>query len=124
MFVSPKLPVGPSQAIAAVFEEHQPSPTRRRADPASTAFAYDSFGAPGNVVADQRIDDPGCARSASPTMSASTSRRPITKEGRVRFEVRMAGGQLALPRDKPGLGLLMSADLRARRHGQAVARRH
>ena len=31
------------------------------------------------------------------------------EQGRVRFEVRMAGGMIALPRDKPGLGLLMTA---------------
>ncbi|MDQ3140431.1 MAG: insulinase family protein, partial [Pseudomonadota bacterium] len=108
VFVSSKLPVGTPQQLAASFLKSTTVPTPARADSGVTAFAYDSFGTPGTVVADQRI-----AAGVRTIRFANNVRLNLKKtdfeQGRVRFEVRLAGGQLALPLDKPGLGLLMSA---------------
>ena len=48
VFVSAKQPVGPAQAVAAVFAKSAAVATPARADTGATAFAYDSFGKPGH----------------------------------------------------------------------------
>jgi zinc protease len=107
VFVSAKEPVGPTQQIAALFAKSKAVPTPAPADQSATAFAYENFGKPGTVVSDRTI-----TAGVRTIQFANNVRLNLKKtdfeQGKVRFEVRMAGGQIALPMDKPGLSLLMS----------------
>ncbi len=78
------------------------------ADDADKAFAYDSFGPPGKVVADNRIDDLGIRMVRFANNVRLNIKKTDFEAGRVRFVVRMAGGQLSLPTDKPGLAIMLS----------------
>jgi zinc protease len=107
VFVSAKEPIGPPQQIAAISAKSKAVPTPAPADQSATAFAYDNFGNPGTVVSDRTI-----TAGVRTIQFANNVRLNLKKtdfeQGKVRFEVRMAGGQIALPMDKPGLSLLMS----------------
>ncbi|MBA3668021.1 MAG: insulinase family protein [Sphingomonas sp.] len=72
------------------------------------AFAYDNFGATGKVVEDKRIDDLGIRTVRFANNVRLNIKKTDFEAGRVRFVVRMAGGQLALPQDKPGLNAMLS----------------
>ncbi|MDQ3074223.1 MAG: insulinase family protein [Pseudomonadota bacterium] len=109
VFVSAKQPVGTPQQLASVFSRSAAAPVPPRADSGVTAFAYDHFGAAGTVVADQRIAAAGVRTIRFANNVRLNLKKTDFEQGRVRFEVRLAGGQLALPIDQPGLGLLMSA---------------
>ena len=82
--------------------------TPARADQSATAFAYDSFGKPGTVVADSTIPAAGVRTIRFANNVRLNLKKTDFEQGKVRFEVRLAGGQLALPLDKPGLNLMMS----------------
>ena len=109
VFVSAKETVGTPQALAAVFAKSAATATPARADTGATAFAYDSFGKPGTVVSDQRIAAAGVRTIRFANNVRLSLKKTDFEQGRVRVEARMAGGQLALPLDKPGLGLLINA---------------
>ncbi len=108
VFVSAKQPVGTPQQLAVAFAKSAATATPARADAGVTAFAYDSFGKAGTVVADQRIAAAGVRTIRFANNVRLNLKKTDFEQGKVRFEVRMAGGELALPLDKPGLGLLMS----------------
>jgi zinc protease len=108
VFVSAKQPVGSAQQLAAAFAKSSAAPTPARADTGLTAFAYDSFGKPGTIVSDTVIAAAGVRTITFANNVRLNLKRTDFEQGKVRFEVRMLGGQLALPADKPGLNLLMS----------------
>ena len=108
VFVSAKAPVGTPQQIAAVFAKSTAVATPARADQGATAFAYDSFGKPGMVVSDRTIAAAGVRTIRFANNVRLNLKKTDFEQGKVRFEVRLAGGQIALPLDKPGLNLLMS----------------
>jgi len=108
VFVSAKEPVGPPQQIAAVFAKSKAVPVPAQADQSATAFAYDSFGKPGTVVADQMIASAGVRTIKFANNVRLNLKKTDFEQGKIRFEVRMAGGQIALPLNKPGLNLLMT----------------
>ena len=108
VFVSAKQPVGTPQQLSAAFAKSAAVATPARADTGATAFAYDSFGKAGTIVSDQRIAAAGVRTIRFANNVRLNMKKTDFEQGRVRFEARMAGGLLALPLDKPGLGLLMS----------------
>ena len=109
VFVSAKSPIGTPQQIATAFAKSAKVATPARADQGATAFAYDRFGKPGAVVSDQTIAAAGVRTIRFANNVRLNLKKTDFEQGKVRFEVRMAGGLLALPLDKPGLGLLISA---------------
>ena len=109
VFVSAKAPVGTPQQLATVFAKSAAVATPARADTGAKAFAYDSFGKPGTVVSDQTIAAAGVRTIRFANNVRLNLKKTDFEQGKVRFEVRMAGGQLALPLDKPGLGLLLTS---------------
>ena len=78
------------------------------ADDAALAFAYDSFGPAGRVVEDKRIDDLGIRTIRFANNVRLNIKKTDFEAGRVRFTARLAGGQLALPKDQPGLSAMLS----------------
>ena len=109
VFVTGKQAIGTAPQIAAAFAASTKVATPARLDTGAKAFAYDRFGTTGTVVSDQRIADAGVRTIRFSNNVRLNLKKTDFEQGKVRFEVRMAGGQLALPRDKPGLDLMMSA---------------
>ena len=109
VFVSAKAPVGTAQQLAAVFAKSAAVATPARADSGAKAFAYDRFGTPGTIVSDKTIAAAGVRTIRFANNVRLNLKKTDFEQGKVRFEARMAGGQLALPLDKPGLALLISA---------------
>ena len=79
-----------------------------QADHAALAFAYDSFGPAGKVVEDKRIDDLGIRTVRFANNVRLNIKKTDFEAGKVRFTARLAGGQLALPKDQPGLNAMLS----------------
>ena len=59
-------------------------------------------------IEDRRIEDLGIRTIRFANNVRLNIKKTDFEKGRVRFTVRMAGGQLALPQDKPGLAAMMS----------------
>ena len=108
VFVSAKQPVGSPQQLAAIYRQSAAVPTPARVETGATAFAYDSFGPAGKIVADSVISAAGVRTIRFANNVRLNLKKTAFEQGKVRFEARMAGGQLALPKDQPGLGLLMT----------------
>lgn len=108
VFVAAKQPVGTAQELATVFAKSAAVATPARADTGIQKFAYDSFGTPGTVVSDQRIAAAGVRTIRFANNVRLNIKKTDFEQDKIRFEVRMAGGQLALPLDKPGLALMMT----------------
>ena len=95
-------------ALTAAFAASAKVAVAKPDEESALAFAYDSFGAPGKVVEDKRIDDLGIRTVRFANNVRLNIKKTDFEAGRVRFSVRMAGGQLALPKDKPGLNAMLS----------------
>ena len=95
-------------ALNAAYAASTKIAVAKPADEAALAFAYDSFGAPGRVVEDKRIDDLGIRTVRFANNVRLNIKKTDFEAGRVQYSVRMAGGSLALPQDKPGLGAMLS----------------
>ena len=76
---------------------------------AAVAFAYNNFGPAGKVVEDKTIADLGIRTIRFANNVRLNIKRTDFEAGRVSYTMRMAGGALALPRERPGLAMLISA---------------
>lgn len=99
------------KTILAAFAESRAAPVTAYAGDAAGSFAYTDFGAPGRVVADTRIRDLGIRTLRFANNVRLSLKRTSFEQDRVRMSVRIGGGGLELPRDKPGLGLFMASAL-------------
>jgi zinc protease len=95
-------------ALAAAWAASTKVAVAKPAEENALAFAYDSFGTPGRVVEDKRIDDLGIRTVRFANNVRLNIKKTDFEAGKVQFAVRMAGGQLALPQDKPGLNAMLS----------------
>jgi len=95
--------------IASAFTDSRKVAVAAPVARAAVAFAYDNFGQPGRIVEDRRIADLGIRTIRFANNVRLNIKRTDFEVGRVSFVTRLAGGQLALPRDKPGLGMMVSA---------------
>ena len=105
--VSTKQPID-NAALASAYAGSAKVAVTKTAEEATTAFAYDSFGTPGKVVEDKIIPDLGIRTIRFANNVRLNIKKTDFEAGRVRYSVRMAGGQLALPKDKPGLNAMLS----------------
>jgi zinc protease len=99
----------PTAALASAFEASRAVAVAAPAQAAATAFAYDSFGTSGKVVDDQTIADLGVRTVRFANNVRLNVKKTDFETGKVRFVVRMGDGVLDLPKDKPGLNVLMSS---------------
>ena len=106
--VSGKQPVA-TEALAAAYADSRKIAVAAPKAQAAVAFAYDNFGPAGRVVEDKRIADLGIRTIRFANNVRLNIKRTDFEAGRVGYTMRMAGGGLALPRDRPGLGMLISA---------------
>ena len=105
--VSDKQPIQ-TAALAAEYSTSVKTAVAKPSEVANLAFGYDSFGTPGKVVEDKRIDDLGIRTIRFANNVRLNIKKTDFEAGKVRFNIRMAGGQLALPQDKPGLAAMLS----------------
>ena len=98
-----------STAVRTAYATSSKLAVAKPIDDAALAFAYENFGEPGNVVEDKRIEDLDIRAVRFANNVRLNIKKTDFEAGRVRFTVRMAGGQLALPADKPGLGVMLSS---------------
>ena len=106
--VSSKQDVSPTE-VAAVLSESRKLALKPWKDSASSTFAYDRFGAPGTVAEDRKIVDLDLRTIRFANNVRLNLKKTDFEAGRVRFLVRMGNGQLDLPLDKPGLGIMLAS---------------
>ncbi len=82
-------------------------------DTKAASFAYTDFGKAGTVVEDKRIVDLGIRRIRFSNGVRLNLRKTDFEAGRLRYNLRFGSGILALPRDKPGLGLFLNSSVAA-----------
>jgi zinc protease len=93
-------------AIRAVYERSLATPVAAPAAIADQAFAYTDFGPAGRVVERREIEDLGITLLTFANGVRLNLKPTDFEAGRIRVSVRIGGGQLTEPRDRPGLGFL------------------
>jgi zinc protease len=105
--VSSKEPLTNNQ-LAAAFEASRKVAVAAPPQATAQAFAYESFGQPGTIAEDKRIADLGVRTIRFANNVRLNIKKTDFEAGRVRFHVRMGNGQLDLPLDKPGMGVMLA----------------
>lgn len=108
VFVTDKKEV-PETEVAAAMEASRQVAVATPTDKGDLQFAYGDFGTPGTVVADRRIADLGIRTIRFANNVRLNIKKTDFEKDTVRYSVRVAGGMLALPEDKPGLGLMINS---------------
>ncbi|WP_187335718.1 M16 family metallopeptidase [Novosphingopyxis iocasae] len=108
--VTSKKPLTQSeQAVLDVYQSAQRAELTPPDDKAAAAFAYDDWGTPGKVVSDTLIEDLGIRQVRFANNVLLNFKKTDFEQNRVRYSVRVAGGQLAFPADEAGLGTFVSS---------------
>ncbi|MBA3849242.1 MAG: peptidase M16 [Opitutus sp.] len=98
----------PEPQITAAYEASRALAVQPPAKIEEAAFAYTDFGAPGRVGQQRKVDDLG-ATLIEFANGVRLNLKPTDFEaGRVRVNVRVGGGRLTEPADKPALAFLTS----------------
>ena len=98
----------PVATIASAFDSSRKVAVKAPSDAAATAFAYNSFGKAGTVAEDKTIADLGVRTVRFANNVRLNIKKTDFEAGKVRFLVRLGEGVLDLPRDQPGLNVMMS----------------
>ncbi len=107
--VSTKTPIDGGEAtVASALRASAAQAVAAPAAGAAATFAYDDFGAPGQVVSDTTIADLGIRTVRFANNVRLNLKRTDFEQGKVRYTVRVGSGELQLPADKPGLAFLMN----------------
>ncbi len=97
-----------TKALAAAFADSNKLAVAAPKAQSAVTFAYDNFGPAGRIVDDRQIADLGI-RTIRFANNVRLNIKPTDFEtGKVSYTMRMAGGGLALPSDRPGLAMMMS----------------
>ncbi|HWW55639.1 MAG TPA: insulinase family protein [Sphingopyxis sp.] len=100
--VTAKKPIeGGTDAILASLRASQQVAVTAPTEAASAAFAYDDFGAPGKVVADDRVEDLGIRRIRFANNVMLNIKRTDFQKDRVMMSLRVDGGNLLATREDP-----------------------
>jgi zinc protease len=100
--VTSKKPVeGGTAAILADLGASQKVAVAAPAETASIAFAYDNFGTPGTIVADDRIDDLGIRRIRFANNVMLNIKKTDFQKDKVYLSMRVDGGELLATKDDP-----------------------
>jgi len=98
----------PIAALASTFGASQKVAVAAPSKAAATEFAYSSFGTPGTVAEDKRIDDLGVRTVRFANNVRLNIKKTDFEAGKIRFLVRLGDGMLDLPADQPGLNVMLS----------------
>ncbi|MBL0916740.1 MAG: insulinase family protein, partial [Sphingopyxis sp.] len=100
--VTAKKPLdGGNDAILAALQTSQRVAVAAPAAAQSAAFAYDSFGTPGKIVSDTRIEDLGIRRIRFANNVMLNIKKTDFQKDRVSLSMRVDGGNLLATRDDP-----------------------
>ncbi|MEO6359525.1 MAG: insulinase family protein [Sphingomicrobium sp.] len=99
----------PTAQIAAALSASRAIAVAAPAEVTARTFAYDRLGTPGTVAEDRRIADLDVRTIRFANNVRLNIKKTDFEAGRVRFVVRLGNGQLDLPLDQPGLGLMMAS---------------
>ena len=105
--VASKVPLTGTE-VAGIFGQSRQAAVTPPTDEAALEFAYDSFGQPGQIVADTRIADLGTRTIRFANNVKLNIKQTDFEPGKVSYSVRLAGGNVILPKDKPGLFVMAS----------------
>jgi zinc protease len=106
--VTDKQPITNAQ-VAAALSDSRKTALGPWKDQSAGTFAYDNFGPAGKVVEDRRIADLDIRTIRFANNVRLNLKKTDFEAGRVRFLVRLGNGQLDLPLDKPGLGVMLTS---------------
>lgn len=107
--VSDKSPLeGGEDAVLAALDASRMLAVAAPAEGEMAEFAYSDFGPVGTIVADERIEDLGIRTIRFANNVLLNLKRTDFENGKVRYRVRVGGGELALPADQPGLAFMIN----------------
>jgi zinc protease len=107
IFVTGNLQINEApKAIAAVYAASHAVPVTAQAKTEQAAFAYTNFGRPGEVEKKQVVDDLGATLIQFKNGVRLNLKPTDFEAGRIRLSLRVGGGTLTMPLDKPGLSVL------------------
>jgi zinc protease len=110
LHLTTKAPIENPQAAAfAVLGESNKVAVAAPEKIVNKAFAYDSFGTPGKVAEDKRIEDLGIRTLRFANNVRLNIKKTDFEKGRVRFNLRFGGGELTIPQGKAGLNFYMQS---------------
>jgi zinc protease len=100
--VSAKKPIdGGTGAILAALRASTEVAVAAPTEAANAAFAYDSFGTPGKIVSDERVDDLGIRRIRFANNVMLNIKTTDFQKDKVMLSLRVDGGSLLATRDDP-----------------------
>jgi zinc protease len=94
------------RSIAAAYAASRRTAVAPPARPEVAAFAYTDFGKPGKVAKTEAVGDLGATLVRFGNGVRLNLKATDFEAGRIRVSVRVGGGTLTQPPDRPGLGLL------------------
>lgn len=97
-----------ASAVAETLNASRQIPLGPPRDYGDLEFAYENLGTPGQVAEDDRIADLGIRTIRFANNVRLNLKQTDFEKGSVRYSVRVAGGQLALPRDQAGLAAMIT----------------
>lgn len=108
--VSGKLAIDDSEpTILAALAASRTTAVAALPDTGTDSFAYTDFGPAGTIAADARIADLGIRTIRFANNVRLSIKSTDFEKDRVRISLRVGGGMLELPSDKPGLALFMNS---------------
>jgi len=108
--VSAKTPIAnPAAEIATLVDKSAQVAVTAPVEAATKAFAYDSFGAPGKVVADSRVDDLGIRKVRFANGLQLNLKKTNWEPGNIAFSMEVGKGASAFPANQPGLEVMTNA---------------
>ncbi len=96
------------QQIAAAYEASRAVAVQPPAKIADASFAYTSFGAPGTVKNEQKVEDLGTTLLQFANGVRLNLKPTDFEASRIRLSVRIGGGRLTEPKELPGLAFFTS----------------
>jgi len=107
IFVSGSFAPNPSpEAVTAAYTASHQAAVKAQAETSSAAFAYTSFGPPGEVAKQQAVEDLGATLLQFKNGVRLNLKATDFEAGRIHVSIRVGAGTLSLPSTQPGLGLL------------------
>jgi zinc protease len=110
IFVTGKEPIeGGSDAVLAAYRAAAATPVAAPENKAAETFGYGDFGTPGKIVSDTTIPDLGIRTIRFANNVMLNLKQTDFEQGKLRFQIDLGRGLLALPKDEPGLPIYLSS---------------
>jgi zinc protease len=109
------------EAVTATYNTSHAVAVTAQEKTGQAAFAYTHFGQPGEIVKTEKVDDLGSTLLQFKNGVRLNLKQTDFEAGRIRLSIRVGGGTLTMPLDKPGLSLLANVAFTAGGLGQHSA---